>query len=163
MWAAFSAAWGAGAARVDCDDPMAVAGRLRSHIEDYRGERILIGDLMSFPVTTIAAGATMQEAADLLEKAGCTGLPVMEDGRLVGIVSRRDFRKIRRQKHLASPVKAFMSREVKFIGPESRPLDAARLMVQYDLGRLPVVSEGQLIGIVTRTDTMRYYYDLLPD
>jgi tRNA nucleotidyltransferase (CCA-adding enzyme) len=154
---------GAGAARVDCDDPVEVAGRLRKHIENYRGHQARISDLMSFPVTTIQADASMRNASELLEKSGCTGLPVMDGDQLVGIISRRDFRKVRSEKRLASPVKAYMSRAVKTIGPDRRPLDAARLMVRHDLGRLPVVADGQLIGIVTRTDTMRYYYDLLPD
>jgi CBS domain-containing protein len=36
-------------------------------------------------------------------------------------------------------------------------------MVQHDIGRLPVVADGQLIGIISRSDVMRYFYDLLPD
>ena len=40
---------------------------------------------------------------------------------------------------------------------------AARLMVKHDVGRLPVIEDGKIIGIVTRSDTMLYFYDLLPD
>jgi CBS domain-containing protein len=36
-------------------------------------------------------------------------------------------------------------------------------MIKHDIGRLPVVESGLVIGIVTRSDTMRYYYDLLPE
>lgn len=36
-------------------------------------------------------------------------------------------------------------------------------MIKHDIGRVPVVEDGQMIGIVTRTDVMRYYYDLVPD
>jgi CBS domain-containing protein len=36
-------------------------------------------------------------------------------------------------------------------------------MVQHDIGRLPVVADGHLIGIISRSDVMRYFYDLLPD
>ena len=43
------------------------------------------------------------------------------------------------------------------------PMHAARLMVKHDIGRLPVVEDGKIIGIVTQSDTMRYYYDLLPE
>ena len=37
------------------------------------------------------------------------------------------------------------------------------LMIKHDIGRLPVVESGRVIGIVTRSDTMRYLYDLLPE
>ena len=43
------------------------------------------------------------------------------------------------------------------------PIQAARLMAKHDIGRLPVVESGRVIGIVTRSDTMRYLYDLLPE
>ena len=42
-------------------------------------------------------------------------------------------------------------------------MQAARLMIQHDIGHLPVVENGRVIGIVTRSDTMRYLYDLLPE
>ncbi len=42
-------------------------------------------------------------------------------------------------------------------------MQAARLMVKHDIGRLPVVDKGRIIGIITRSDTMLYFYDLLPD
>jgi CBS domain-containing protein len=36
-------------------------------------------------------------------------------------------------------------------------------MVKHDIGRLPVMKENKLVGIITRTDAMRYFYDLLPE
>jgi hypothetical protein len=47
--------------------------------------------------------------------------------------------------------------------PGRNPMQAASLMIQHDIGRLPVVDNGRVIGIVTRSDTMRYFYDLLPE
>jgi CBS domain-containing protein len=81
---------------------------------------------------------------------------------VVGIISRRDFSKIRRKNQMGLPVKAFMSTNVKTIGTVTSIVDATRLLVKHDIGRLPVVENGKLIGIVTRTDAMHYYYDLLP-
>jgi CBS domain-containing protein len=49
------------------------------------------------------------------------------------------------------------------IAPGISPMQAARLMVKHDIGRLPVVDDGRIIGIITRSDTMLYFYDLLPD
>ena len=42
-------------------------------------------------------------------------------------------------------------------------MQAAGLMVKHDIGRLPVIQDGKVVGILTRSDTMIYFYDLLPD
>ncbi len=71
---------------------------------------------------------------------------------------------MRKAQQLKAPVKAFMNTQVITITPEQSPLQAARVMVKHDIGRLPVVDldQGKLIGIVTRSDVMMYFYDLLP-
>jgi CBS domain-containing protein len=56
-----------------------------------------------------------------------------------------------------------MSPSVITIEPGKSPQQAARLMVKHDIGRLPVVENGKIIGIITRSDSMLYFYDLLPD
>jgi Predicted transcriptional regulator, contains C-terminal CBS domains len=83
---------------------------------------------------------------------------------MVGIISRRDFVKLKKKSQWKAPVKAFMSRDIKTIAPNSSPLQAAKIMVKYDIGRLPVVdNHGNTIGIVSRSDAMMYFYDLLPE
>jgi CBS domain-containing protein len=79
------------------------------------------------------------------------------------MISRRDFRKMRKESQLRSPVRAFMTTEVLTIEPEESLSQAAQAMVKHDVGRLPVVEDGRVIGIITRSDLMRYFYDLLPD
>jgi tRNA nucleotidyltransferase (CCA-adding enzyme) len=81
----------------------------------------------------------------------------------VGIISRRDFRRIRKESQMTAPVRAFMTPRVMTIHPGKSPMQAAQLMVKHDIGRLPVVKDGQIIGIITRSDVMLYFYDLLPD
>jgi nanoRNase/pAp phosphatase (c-di-AMP/oligoRNAs hydrolase) len=154
---------GAGSAMVDFVNPDTIQEMIRDLIEGNQQASVQVSDLMSFPVTTIAADAPMTELRKRLMEKGCTGLPVVDGERLVGVISRRDFRKVRKNKDLKSPVKAFMSRNVKTISPGKSPMQAARLMVKHDIGRLPVIEEDRIIGIVTRSDVMLYFYDMLPD
>ena len=126
---------------------------------------VMLSDIMSYPVVTVSEDTMMEEVANLLREIGCTGLPVVDkEENLVGIISRKDFKKIRKSPHMQSPVKAFMSREVKTISYKKSAMEAARLMIRHDIGRIPVMDENNaIIGIVTRSDTMLYFYDLLPD
>ena len=124
---------------------------------------VKISDLMSYPVFSVSPDKTMKEVALLLREKGCTGFPVTEGKKVVGIISRRDFRKVRKESQMNAPVKAFMSTKVRKVDLQSGIISAVRLMVRDDIGRLPVIEEGNLIGIITRSDTMRYYYNLLPD
>lgn len=153
----------AGSAVLKGVNPDAIEAMILSLIQGNQQTSVQVGDLMSFPVISIESGATMREAARKLSDSGCTGLPVMDDGSLVGILSRRDFKRVRNERQLHNPVKAFMSTNVRTIGLGESPVTAAQFMVKHDIGRLPVIRNGQVIGIVTRSDAMRYFYDLLPD
>jgi CBS domain-containing protein len=136
---------------------------IRELIRGNQQASVQISDLMSFPVATVPPDIPMREAAAILRQKGCTGMPVVDgEGRILGIISRRDFTKLRKDRQLDAPVKAFMSTSVVTIEPGTGPMQAVRLMVRHDIGRLPVVEEGRLIGIVTRSDAMTYFYDLLP-
>lgn len=153
----------AGAALLKSVTADAAENQIRELIRGEQRATAQISDLMSFPVLTVETDTPMDEVARILRQEGCTGLPVVNDGELVGMISRRDFRRIKKESQLTAPVKAFMTRNVKTIQPGRSPLEAARLMVKHDIGRLPVVKAGKVIGIITRSDTMRYFYDLLPD
>jgi len=154
---------GAGSALLKGARPAAVESLIVDLLKGNRQSSVQISDIMSFPVLSVAPDLPMAEVALMLRKNGCTGLPVLDDGRLVGVLSRRDFRKIRKESQLKSPVKAFMSRNPVTIAPGNSPHQAARLMVRHDIGRLPVVENDRVIGIVTRSDAMLYFYDQLPD
>jgi tRNA nucleotidyltransferase (CCA-adding enzyme) len=86
----------------------------------------------------------------------------MEEERLVGIISRRDFNKVK-PRQWQMPVKAFMSRDVMTVTPMHSVAEAMRILVKHDIGRLPVVQDDRVIGIISRSDAMIYYYDLIPE
>jgi tRNA nucleotidyltransferase (CCA-adding enzyme) len=155
----------AGSAMVKAKSLDAVEELIQELIVGNQKASIQISDLMSFPVESIHEKVTMETAARLLREKGCTGVPITNaHGHLVGVISRRDFqKKIKKETQLKAPVKAFMSTDVVTISPGKSPTDASRLMVKHDIGRLPVVENDMIIGIITRSDIMLYYYDMMPD
>jgi nanoRNase/pAp phosphatase (c-di-AMP/oligoRNAs hydrolase) len=141
-----------------------VETKIMNLIQNAPGASVLIRNLMSRPVVTVSSDTFMAEVASILRRTGSTGMPVMDNGKLVGIISRRDFRKVRNEAQLnRSPVKAFMSGNILTISPDKTPKQAVHIMVRHDIGRLPVIENGELVGIITRSDLMLYFYNSLPD
>jgi len=153
---------GAGSAMLKSVNPEALEEWIHELLKGNQQASVQVGDLMSNPVITVASGTSMEEVAAILKEEGCTGVPVVDAGRLVGIISRRDFRKVKGAGRMKNPVKAFMSTKNITIGPENSLMEAARLMVKHDIGRLPVIQDNQVVGIISRSDAMLYFYDLFP-
>jgi tRNA nucleotidyltransferase (CCA-adding enzyme) len=153
---------GAGSTMIKSASPDALKDWLMELLKGNQQSSVMISDLMSYPVFSVRSDTPMSEVANLLKEKGCTGLPVVDDEQLVGVISRRDFQKIKKSSQLKSPVKAFMSTRNITIGPDKSPMEAARIMVKHDIGRLPVVKDNKIIGIMSRSDAMIYFYDLLP-
>ena len=153
----------AGSALIKSVNPEGVEQMIVKLISGNQPVAVQISDLMSYPVVTLSPDTRMKEVYTILIEKGHTGIPVLDGDRLVGIISRRDFWKAKKTSALNAPVRAFMTTNVITIEPGISPIQAARLMIKHDIGRLPVVESGRVIGIVTRSDTMRYFYDLLPE
>jgi len=150
----------AGSAMLKSAAPAAVEAWIRVLIGENHQTSVQIKDLMSFPVLTLASETTMNQAGKTLRKKGYKGAPVLDNQKLVGILSRRDFARMKKKNQLQSPVKAFMSREIITIHPGESPGHAAHLMIKHDIGRLPVVEEGKIVGIFSRSDAVADLYGL---
>jgi len=111
-------------------------------------------DIMSSPVKTISLDSTIDEANKIMLRYGHSGLPVVKDGILCGIISRRDVEKARIHGFGNSPVKAYMTKNVITIDPETPLKTIENLLVEHNIGRLPVVAGNKLLGIVTRSDVI---------
>lgn len=113
-------------------------------------------DLMSSPVRTILPETTIGEAQRILLRYGHSGLSVVDaQKQLVGIISRRDIDIALHHGFSHAPVKGYMTRNLKTITPDTTLPQIESMMVTYDIGRLPVLENEQLVGIVTRTDVLR--------
>jgi nanoRNase/pAp phosphatase (c-di-AMP/oligoRNAs hydrolase) len=150
----------AGSAILKSADPIAVEAWIRVLIGESHRTSVQIKDLMSFPVLTLASDTAMNRAGRMLWEKGYKGAPVLDNEKLVGMLSRRDFEKIKKKNHLLSPVRAFMSKNIITIDPGASPGQAAHLMIKHDIGRLPVVEEGKTVGIFSRSDAVADFYGL---
>lgn len=155
---------GAGSALLEGVNPETIREMLVELLQGNQFSSVVLSDIMSYPVITVNEDTLVEEVAMLLRDLGCTGLPVVDqEENLVGVISRRDFKKVRKSKQMQSPIKAFMSRNLVTISHDKNAIEAARLMIKHDIGRIPVMQDNKIIGIITRSDAMLYFYDLLPD
>ncbi|WP_017662546.1 CBS domain-containing protein [Baaleninema simplex] len=137
-------------------DPKEVVKTLREALDRQIPPPPTARDIMSSPVRTIRPQTTIGEAHRILLRYGHSGLSVVnEDDTLVGVISRRDLDIALHHGFNHAPVKGYMTTHLKTIEPNTLLPDIESLMVTYDIGRLPVLENGELVGIVTRTDVLR--------
>ena len=146
----------AASANLKTAQPQATLRELLATIKTQLPHPLTARELMSSPVRTIPPETSIKEAQRILFRYGHSGLSVVDEThQLVGIISRRDLDLALHHGFGHAPVKGYMSRNLKTITPETLLPDIETLMVTYDVGRLPVLENNQLLGIVTRTDVLR--------
>lgn len=128
---------------------------LRAALETEVRPPLKAGDIASRPVRIVDPEVTMAEAAELMVRWGHGGLPVVDDGAIVGVVTRKDVDKAVRHGLDHAPVKGFMGRSPVTVPPDAPLHELERLLASEGIGRLPVVSKDRVIGIVTRKDLLR--------
>ncbi len=129
---------------------------------------MLVREVMTSPAVTVPARTTMKDGLKLLDRHQVTALPVVSQGRLVGIVSEADLLKdaVRHDErtHLmphegsrvdrsgARYVEDVMSTLSMTVSPDSDLCDAVELMTGTAVKSLPVVEDGRVVGVVSRSD-----------
>lgn len=126
-----------------------------------------VEELMARQVETIGRNDNLRRAADVMTRERIRHLPVLEEGRLVGILTQRDVleagmssalgygEKARREFLVTIPVKEVMTDEVVTIGPQEDARRVAELMLEHQIGCVPVIEGTKLIGLITETDLLR--------
>ena len=124
--------------------------------------------IMAEDVVTIDRNDDLRLVDDIMAERHIRHIPVLEDGQLVGLVTQRDLFKARMSSTMGYGekaqrsflhtvrVKEIMVYPVMTVSPEISVSVAAELMIREGIGCLPVVQEGRLAGIVTKTDLLQH-------
>jgi acetoin utilization protein AcuB len=120
---------------------------------------MLVKDIMHRNPVTVSPEASLEEAYRLMQERRFRHLPVLEEGRLVGVVTDRDLRLatselVQRPFHPDARVRDVMTENPRTASPLDAVEDAARLMRELKIGCLPVVDGDLLLGIVTGIDLL---------
>ena len=123
-----------------------------------------IREAMTANPTTVEPGTTAAEAARIMKSEDVGSLPIVEDSRLIGVVTDRDLaiRILAEGKGSETSVGEIASKDVVTIDPQQSLEEAARLMAEHQIRRLPVAEEdGKLVGILAQADIAQTGHDAL--
>jgi tRNA nucleotidyltransferase (CCA-adding enzyme) len=116
-------------------------------------------DIMTSPVKAIPERFTLRGAAEIMNRFNLTTLPVMRRGEMIGLITREVVDKGIFHGLGDAPVREYMSAELPRVGPDTPLSQVQRVMVERNLGFLPVVEGERLRGAVTRADLLRHAYE----
>ncbi len=119
---------------------------------------VTVAQIMSHGVHTLPAHATVEEAAATMLKYGFEGFPVIDDqGHIVGVLSRREIDRAGRLQLGDKPISQFMTMGQIQVSPDDSVEHLQQLMIDSGVGQVPVVCEGEVTGVVTRTDVLKLW------
>ena len=124
-----------------------------------------VKDYMSSPINVIERNEPIQMARNLMFKYGIGRLPVLDNGKLVGIVTKYDITnrlnqaapEWRRRPIDKIPIQVVMTEKPITIFPDATMPQAAELLIENDISGLPVERDGDIVGMITSRDMVRYF------
>ncbi|MBM3253664.1 MAG: CBS domain-containing protein [Candidatus Omnitrophica bacterium] len=128
--------------------------KLLKALEKHLKPKIFASDIMSYPIKTVNVKEKIQQAKAIMDLYDIEGLPVMEKGKPVGMITKSDVRKARARGFLHSIVKGYMSRLVS-VKSDTPLYQIKDTMLKLNSNRVLVLKENRLIGIITRSDLLK--------
>lgn len=115
-----------------------------------------INEVMTRDIKTVSPEIPMNDVLEILRVGRISGVPVLQNGEMVGILSIEDIVRAMEKNDLASPVDKYMSRKVVSVNAYDSVVKAIETFSANRKGRLPVMDEkGKLVGIITKGDITR--------
>ena len=135
-----------------------VLAKLDQALRDRVNQRRVARDIMSTPVKSLASTTTITEAEELLTRYNVNAMPVVDNGQMAGIISRNIVEKALYHGLGRLPVSEYMHTEFTEAGPDTPISEVQEYIVGHDRRLMPVFDGDLLVGIITRTNLLRYMY-----
>lgn len=125
---------------------------------------VKVREVMSSPIVSVSPDESVSEAAKRMADSNVGSLVVIESGQPIGIITEMDIIKNVVGKDLipsSVKVREVMATPLQTVKAEASVMDAARLMIKYGVKRLGVVYKGELVGIISMTDIINVFPQLM--
>lgn len=134
-----------------------IRDRLLDLLERHIHPTVTVAQIMSHGVHSLSSRATVGEAAAAMARYGFEGFPVIDDGQIVGILTRREIDRAVRLHLDDVPVSQTMIKGAIWVTPEDSVERLQQVMTQHGVGQVPVVTDAGVVGVVTRTDLLKLW------
>jgi CBS domain-containing protein len=123
--------------------------------DDLKAKNLMIETVQTISPTDLIAAAKLK-----MMRSNVGGLPVVDDGKLVGIITHRDIL-LAGGEAVGLKVEELMSKNLRTAEPDTSLLEIIKIMVDEGYQRIPVVQNGKLIGLVTQSSVIRAIAELV--
>ena len=120
-------------------------------------QNVKVKEIMTKDVKTVSPDMKIEDFLNYVFKVQHTGFPVVDKGKILGIITMKDARKIESHRVHEFSVKDVMEKEVIDFSPNDNVSDLWQKMMEKNIGRFPIIDEDELVGIVTRSDVMHSF------
>ena len=120
--------------------------------------QVTVRQIMSYGVHTLSQNSTVKRADEAMRRYGHEGFPVVDDqGQIVGILTRQEIDRALHHHLGGAPIRLYMHPGRISVAPDDSVERLQQVMMEHGLGQVPVVENGHIIGIVTRTDLIKLW------
>lgn len=140
---------------IKSEDGATVLEKILLYMEDALAPAILARDVMNTEFETIQPERTVMDASLVMESTMQTGLPVIDsDGMALAIITLKDIMKARKAAQMHVELRHFMSRKLVSLGSEANIREIDDAMFEHEIGHIPIIDDGRILGIINRGDLL---------
>ena len=134
-----------------------VKARLLDVLPEHVQPAITVAQIMSRGVHTLSPTATVTIAAGMMQRYGHEGFPIVQDDQVVGVLTRREIDRALGLGLGGATIDLYMRKGQIQVSPQDSVERLQQVMMEHGVGQVPVVEDGEVIGIVTRTDLVKLW------